>query len=137
MLIALKLFTTEFNDLEKNPIIENPNGPLNVYRSLLLTEDDLEVTKARKNVGVYVGNIQGKLEYQTNKNSTLTLFGSFNQSQGNNFNYDQSLMNYNRYSNSTSQNLRTYVKFTQRLGTTSEEDKEKKKALFSDAFYNM
>jgi outer membrane receptor protein involved in Fe transport len=124
-------------DLEQNPIIENPNGPLNVYRSLLLTEDDLEITKARKNVGRYVGNIQGKLEYQPNKNSTLTLFGSFNQSQGNNFSYDQSLMNYNRYSNSTNQTLRTYVKFTQRLGTTSEEDKEKKKSLFSDAFYNI
>ena len=65
------------------------------------------------------------------------LFGSFNQSQGNNFSYDQSLMNYNRYSNSTNQTLRTYLKFTQRLGSTSEEDKEKKKSLFSDAFYNI
>jgi len=123
--------------IEANPIIENPNGPLNVYRSLLLTKDDLEINDARKNVASYGGNFQGKLEFQPNKNSTLTLFGSFNQGQGNNFSYDQSLMNYNRYSNTTNQTLRTYVKFTQRLGSTSEEDKEKKKSLFSDAFYNI
>ena len=125
------------DDLEQNPIIENPNGPGFVYRSLLLDADDLEVTQARKNVARYFGNVQGKLEFQPNKNSTITLFGSFNQNQGNNWNYTQSLMNFREYSNSTSQTLRTYVKFTQRLGSTSESDKEKKKALFSDAFYNV
>lgn len=125
------------DDLEKNPIIENPNGPGFVYRSLLLTEDDLEQNQARKNVARMVGNVQGKLEFLPNKNSSITVFGSFNQGQGNNFNYTQSLINFKEYSNSTSQTLRTYVKFTQRLGSTSEADKEKKKSLFSDAFYNI
>lgn len=125
------------DDLEKNPIIENPNGPGFVYRSLLLNENDLELNQARKNVARVVGNVQGKLEYLPNKNSSITVFGSFNQGQGNNWNYTQSLMNFREYSNSTSQTLRTYVKFTQRLGGTAEADKEKKKALFSDAFYNI
>ncbi len=125
------------NELEKNPIIENPNGPGFVYRSLLLNENDLELNRARKNVARLTGNVQGKLEYLPNKNTSITAFGSFNQNQGNNFNYTQSLMNFREYSHTTSQTLRTYVKFTQRLGTTSEADKEKKKALFSNAFYNI
>jgi hypothetical protein len=125
------------DDLEANPITENPNGPGFIYRSLLLNQDDLEVTKARKNVAAYFGNVQGKLEYLPNKNTSISMFGSFNQNQGNNWNYTQSLMNYREYSHSTSQTLRTYVKFTQRLGSTSEDDKEKEKSLFSDAFYNI
>ena len=124
-------------NLEQNPLIANPNGEGNVYRSLLLTKDDLEFNKARNNVARYFGNVQGKLEFLPNKNSSLTLFGSFNQNQGNNWNYTQSLMNDDGYSNSTSQSLRTYVKFTQRLGETNEDDKEKEKSLFSDAFYNL
>jgi len=124
-------------ELEASPVIENPNGPGNVYRSLLLTADDLELGKARKNVARYFGNVQGKLEYLPNKKSSLTFFGSFRQSNANNWGYTQSLMNYKEYSNSTSQTLRSYVKFTQRLGETSEDDKEKKKALFSDAYYTL
>ena len=46
-------------------------------------------------------------------------------------------MDYSNYSNSTNQTLRTYLKYTQRLGETSEDDKEKEKSLFSDAFYTI
>jgi hypothetical protein len=121
----------------ENPIIENPNGPGFVYSSLLLDKNDLDFSKARKNVGSYFGNAQGKLEFLPNKSTSLTLFGSFSQNQGNNWNYTQSLMDYDNYSNSTNQTLRTYVKYTQRLGETSEEDKKKEKSLFSDAFYTL
>ena len=123
--------------IQDNPIIENPNGPGFVYSSLLLDKSDLDWGKARKNVAAYVGNAQGKIEFLPNKSTSLTLFGSYNQGQGNNWNYSQSLMDYNNYSNTTNQTLRTYLKYTQRLGETSEEDKEKEKALFSDAFYTI
>jgi hypothetical protein len=123
--------------IETDPIIPNPNGVGFVYRSNLLTREDLELNKARKNAAQYVGNLQTKLEFQPNKNTTITAFGSFNNGNTNNWNYNQSLMNFNEFSFTTSQTLRTYLKFTQRLGSTSEEDKEKEKSLFSDAFYNV
>ncbi|MDC1395862.1 carboxypeptidase regulatory-like domain-containing protein, partial [Bacteroidia bacterium] len=123
-------------EIENSPIIANPNTSGFVYRSLLLTKDDLELNKARKNVARYFGNAQGKLEFLPNKKSSITLFGSFNQSNGNNWGFAQNLMNNKEYSNSTSQTLRTYVKFTQRLGDNSN-DKDKEKSLFSDAFYNV
>ncbi len=125
-------------EIESNPLISNPNGPGSVYRSLLLTKDDLVKEQARRNVARYVGNLQGKVEFQPNKNSTVTLFGSFNQGEGNNFQYSQSLMNFKENSISTSQTLRTYVKFTQRLGEKNIDDREnKQKSLFTNAFYNV
>lgn len=127
----------KLEEIEESPIIDNPNGTGFVYRSLLLNQSDLELHKARKNAARYFGNFQGKLEFQPNKNSSITAFGSFNQGGSNNWNFNQSLINYNEFSYSTNQTLRTYLKFTQRLGSTSEDDKEKEKSLFSDAFYNV
>lgn len=127
----------KLEEIENSPIIANPNGVGFVYRSLLLNNDDLELNSARKNVARYFGNVQGKLEFQPNKSSTITLFGSFNQNRGNNWGFAQSLMNYKEFSNSTSQTLRTYVKFTQRLGNQNADEKGKEKPLFSDAFYNI
>lgn len=124
-------------EIEKNPIVANPSGVGFVYRSLLLEQKDLELNKARKNAAGYFGNFQGKLEFLPNKNSSITLFGSFNQGGGNNWGYAQSLMNFKEFSVSTNQTLRTYIKFTQRLGETDADDKEKEKSLFSDAFYNV
>ncbi len=124
-------------EIEENPLVANPNGPGSIARSSLLTKDDLVLERARKNVASYVGNFQGKLEFQPNKNSTLTFFGSYSASEGNNFSYSQNLMNYGENSISTSQTLRTYIKFTQRLGNQDPADKDAKKSLFTDAFYNV
>lgn len=123
-------------DIEANPLTRNPNGPGLIPTSSLLTKEDLVLERARKNVGQFFGNVQGKLEYQPSKNSTLTLFGSYNNNQGTNFQTTQYLMNWKEFSMGTSETLRTYLKFTQRLGDNqSQEGKEKK--LFTDAYYNI
>ncbi|NNJ55138.1 MAG: TonB-dependent receptor, partial [Bacteroidia bacterium] len=127
-------------EIEKNPLTLNPNGAGLIFRSSLLNTDDLVKEKARRNVGRYFGNFQGKLEFQPNKNATISLFGSYNRGEGNNFQYSQSLMNYKENSMSTSQTLRTYLKFTQRLGSDddgTDASADKKKQLFTGAFYNI
>lgn len=124
-------------DIEATPLTENPKGDGFVYRSNFITQDDLEFSQARRNVAQILGNFQGKLEYQPNKNATITAFGSYRQDQGNNWSFNQSLMNFNEFSYTTNQTLRTYLKFTQRLGNTDAEDKEKEKPLFSDAYYTI
>lgn len=124
-------------EIEKNPLTRNPNGSGLIPSSSLLTVDDLVKEKARRNVARYFGNFQGKLEFQPNKNSTLALFGSYNYNEGNNFQYSQYLMNYKEFSIGTSQTLRTYVKFTQRLGGDNSLEESKKKKLFTDAYYNI
>ena len=125
------------SEIVANPLAPNPNGPGLVPRSSLLTGNDLELNKARKNVQQLTGNFQGKLEFQPNRNSTLSFFGSYNYGTGKNFQYSQYLMNYDENSVSTSQTLRTYVKFTQRLQSQNEDDREGTPSKFTDAFYTI
>ncbi|MBR9860989.1 TonB-dependent receptor [bacterium] len=124
-------------EIEANPLAPNPSGPGLVPRSSLVTQEDLVLEKARRNVAQYVGNALLRLEYQPTKNSTLSLFGSYTGAQGSNFQYNQYLLNYEQNSTTFSQTLRTYVKFTQRLQTEDPNNKEEEKSLFSDAYYNV
>ena len=124
-------------EIEANPLTANPNGPGLIPRSALLTSNDLVKERARRNVARMTGNFTGKLEFQPNKSTTITLGSNFSQTQGNNFQYQQSLMNYKDYSQTTSQTLRTFLKFTQRLGNKNPDDNEGKKSLLTDAFYNI
>ena len=124
-------------EIESNPLAPNPNGPGLVPRSSLLEWNDLQLEKARRNVRQYVGNFQLKLEYQPNKNSTLSLYGSYSGNNGYNFQYSQYLLNYNENSISFDQTLRTYIKFTQRLQTEDPDAKDAEKPLFTDVYYNV
>lgn len=127
------------DEIVQNPLTANPNGPGLIPRSSLLTADDLVLEKARRNVERLAGNFNGKLEFQPNKNSTLALFGSYNYSEGKNFQYSQYLMNYDENSISTNQTLRTYLKFTQRLANQNQDDLKEgeSKSLFTDAYYTI
>lgn len=124
--------------IEEQPLVANPDGGGFVTRSSFLTMNDLEEVRAKDNVWNYGGNLQGKLEFQPNKNSTLTLFGSWDYGNSRNFNYTQQLMNWNENAQGIDQTIRTYVKFTQRLSSsTADEKKDKKKSLISDAYYSV
>lgn len=123
-------------EIEANPLTTNPSGPGLIPTSALLTSDDLVFEKARRNVRSLTGNFVGKLEYQPNKNTTVTLGGTYSGNDRNNWQYNQSLMNYKEYSNTFSQTMRTYLKFTQRLGNKDSKE-EGNESLLTDAFYNV
>jgi hypothetical protein len=125
------------NEIELNPLAPNPNGPGLIPRSSLLLQNDLDLEKYRKNVQQYFGNFQLKLEFQPNKNSTLSVYGSYFGDYGYNFQYAQYLLNYKENSISYNQTLRTYLKFTQRLQTEDPDNKSDDKPLFSDVYYNI
>jgi hypothetical protein len=125
--------------IEKSPLVANPQGSGLTTRSSFLTDDDLIHEKAKQNTDRLAGVLQGKLEFQPNKNSTITLYASGNYSRRKNYSYNQSLMNYKENSEVIDQTYRTYIKFTQRLRTQSADDVDKKakKPLLSDAFYTV
>ncbi len=126
-------------EIEQNPLAPNPQGSGFVPASSFLTKDDLVLEKARRNVDYLSGSVQAKLEYQPNKNSTITFFGSGNYSNSNSFSTAQYLLNYKNNAESINQTYRTYLKFTQRLRNASEDDKDKDapKSLITDAFYTV
>jgi hypothetical protein len=125
-------------EIERNPLAPNPQGSGFVPASSFLTNDDIINEKARRNVDLFAGSLQAKLEFQPNKNTTITMFGSGNYSDGNSYSRAQYLMNYKQNASIISQTYRGYVKFTQRLRQMDEDDKESdSKSLISDAFYTV
>ncbi len=128
----------KLKEIEDNPLVANPLGGGFVPSASFLTKNDLVLEKARRNVAQITGVVQGKLEYQPNKNTNITLFGSFNHQVNDNFSYSNYLMNYKNFSQSVAQTYRTYLKFTQKLRNENENDKTKKeKSLLTDAFYTV
>jgi CarboxypepD_reg-like domain len=124
--------------IEQNPLAPNPQGSGFVTRSSFLTKDDLILEKARRNVDNVSASLQSKIEYQPNKNSTITLYASGNYSNGNSYSRPQYLLNYKQNSVSVNQTYRSYLKFTQRLRSVNPNDKESEsKSLISDAFYTV
>jgi len=125
--------------IEQNPLAPNPIGSGLTTRSSFLTEDDFVNERARQNVDRISAVVQGKLEFQPNQNSTITLFGSGNYTRYKNYSRSQSLMNFKENSEVIDQTYRTYLKFTQRLRSQSADDADKnaKTPLLSDAFYTV
>jgi hypothetical protein len=129
----------KLKELEENPLVANPLGGGFVPSSSFITKNDMVKEKARRNVAQIASVVQGKLEYQPNKNTNITFFGSYNYQVNDNFSYSNYLMNYKNFSQSVAQTYRTYLKFTQKLRNENENDKSKKenKSLLTDAFYTV
>ncbi len=125
-------------NLEDNPLTFNPVGGGFIASSSFLSANDLEQRRATENRDQLTGIAQAKLEYQPNKNTTISLYGSYNHSDFYNFSRSQYLMNYNNFSKAINQTYRTYLKFTQRLNSSSDyKDKKEEKPLITDAFYTI
>ncbi len=136
----------KLKEIEENPLAPSKVGSGFIPRSSYLTQDDLIRQKARRNVAQINSVVQGKLEFQPNRNTTITAYGSFNYLTRNQYFGGSSsqradyLLNYKQNRNVTDQTYRTYLKFTQRLRSTNTDDKAKgdtSKPLFTDAFYSV
>jgi hypothetical protein len=124
-------------EIEQNPLTLNPQGFGLVPTSSFLTEADLVYEDARRNVPLLATALQGKIEFQPNKDSRFTFFGSHNYSNSRNFSYSQYLMNYKENSLTTNHTFRTYVKFTQSLLSTKDKDDDESVPLIADILYSI
>lgn len=127
----------------ENPLVATPDGSF-VHAAHYLTEDDMENVKARPNSANYGGVLQGKLDYQPTKNSTITLYSSYGSStltaansQTLNERYNaNSVLNYRLNPTNRSDKITTYLRFTQNLPNPDVE-KMKTKTTISNAFYTV
>jgi len=107
--------------LEQNPLRPVGPGQTGTYvNGEFLRMDDLEHTKTSQNTSNYSVNVLGNISIRTTETVNLTIGGSYFTEHLNDFNYDASLLNYdkNRVRNRTT--YRGYLKFTQRFPTDPE-----------------
>ena len=98
-----------------------------------LREEDWEEVPARQNSRLQGGSITTKIDIATAPNMDLAVGGTFDLLSFNQYNYANSLMNYQNNGQIRDQTVRGFVRFTHRLTpTTGSEDR-----LIKNAFYSL
>jgi len=112
--------------LENNPL--RPSG-LTTGGTFLngeyLRKDDLEHVKMTQNTSNLSVNLSGKIDIKTTRTINLTLGGQYVYNHWRGFNYNSSLLNYDKNSLNTNYTWRVFGRFTSRFPT----DKDSKSLL--------
>lgn len=96
------------------------------------TANDVENVKDNPNTSNLSGNVSAKLDVKTSDNTTLTFGGSFNYRKGNNYNYRNTMFNWDNNSVSTDYTWRAYGRFTQRFPS-----KKESTSIMKNFFYSV
>lgn len=121
------------DDLLTNPLRPTSTGFGTFHNALFLRNSDFEKTAWRMNAGSSVLSSQFKLDVNTGPSVNLTFGGSLNFSQGTNYSYAGSLMNFSNYGVFKSLDWRVFGRLTQRFVNKDENSASKIKS----ANYNI
>lgn len=105
------------------------------YESNYLRSSDIEVLKTRQNAGAVSYLASGKIDITTTPTINLTLGGSLDYSNRQNFNRNNSLLNAENNYRTKELSWRGFVKFTQRFVNQTKE--QEKKSAVQNAFYTL
>ena len=105
------------------------------YNSQFLRSTDIEKLKTRQNAGQTSYLASGKIDIATTPTVNLTVGGSLDYNNRQNFNRNNSLLNAEHNIRVKETSWRGYVKFTQRFITRGEE--EEQRATIKNAFYTL
>lgn len=110
-----------------------------VYRTDYLRNSDLEQLKTRQNAASRSYLASGKFDIATTPSINLTLGGSFDQNQFQNYNRNNALLNAENNGRVNNQTWRGFVKFTQRFNSSEEDEgaEARKKGGIRNAFYTL
>ncbi|MCO6498991.1 MAG: carboxypeptidase regulatory-like domain-containing protein [Vicingus serpentipes] len=123
-------------ELNANPYVVSSEvgGVSNAANFLRST--DLEKTPFRLNVSRKSLNLAGKIDITTSKTTNVTVGGSFDYRDGNNYSRNFSLLNFQNNSQSIDRTYRVYARFTQRFANSTSEEGEDA-SLISNAFISF
>ena len=121
------------DNLLSNPLRPTSTGFGTFHNALFLRQSDFEKTAWRMNAGT--SNIAGqfKLDVNTGPSVNLTFGGSLNYSEGSNYSYGNSLLNFTNFGVFKSLDWRVFGRLTQRFVNRSEGSASKIKS----ANYNI
>ncbi len=102
------------------------------YNAEFLTYADMEKTKYTLNTTGTNINVSGKLDFRVSPTINLSLGGTFTWNDNRNFNFANSLMNWQNNSHSNGYTWRVNGRFTQRFPTSSES-----KSFVKNIYYSI
>lgn len=125
------------NMIEADPFITDGVNPGVFKRAEFLTRNDFEEIDFQRNVRSrnIVGNL--KIDIKLNDQSALAVGGTFNNTRRNSDIRSFQLYNYNNNPLTTSQDIRAYVRYTQRFKNAELEEGEEDNSLVKNAFFSL
>jgi hypothetical protein len=118
--------------IEDSPLRPAPEGE-GTYQNVLYTEkSNLQKIKTTQNTSNYDINLTGKIDIRTTETINLTFGGSYYTLNSNNFNYYNSLFNYDKNVHSVRNTWRVFGRFTQRFPTEREST-----SLIKNVYYSI
>ncbi len=127
----------------RQQLLENPaqfrpsqdNDVILAYSSEFLRDSDVEILKTRQNAGEVSYLASGKIDITTTPTINLTMGGSLDYNNRQQFNRNNSLINAENNARIKESTWRGFVKFTQRF--TNRTAEEEKKSTIQNAFYTL
>lgn len=123
------------DSLNRTPLIQNTDGLGGVTNSAsFLTNEHIENSPFRLNVGRKSANLAGKIDLTTSSTTNVTVGGSFDYIDQNLYNRNNGLLNFQNNSQLIDNTWRVYARFTQRFANSTDEDNP---SLIKDAFVSF
>ena len=119
------------NSLNVSPLRLYGQNNAVFYNSEFLTYDQMQTTKTTLNSAGTNINISGKLDFRVAPTINLSFGGTFTWNDSRNFNYANSMMNWQNNSHSNSYTWRVNGRFTQRFPTASDSKNFVKNVYYS------
>jgi len=120
------------NSLSVSPLRLYGENNAVYYNSEFLTYDQMQTTKTTLNSAGTNVNVSGKLDFRVAPTINLSFGGTFSWYDSRNFNYANSMMNWQNNSHSTGYTWRVNGRFTQRFPTAADS-----KTFVKNAYYSI
>jgi hypothetical protein len=134
-----KLDDEKLKEIQENPLVPSKTG-FGFNKALeFVTKEDLKPIKARQNVASRNIAVNGKIDIKATKNTNITVGGAYDYSNSHNNTYFYSLFNPENNPQGINNTWRTYMRITQKFGSSSanSDDKEKSQSIISNAFFSF
>lgn len=118
--------------LKTNPLRQYGQSQAVFYNAEFLTYNDMEKTKHTLNSDGYNINVSGKLDFRISPTINVSLGGTFQWYDQNNFSFGNSLLNWNYNSHSSGYTWRVNGRFTQRFPTAADS-----KSFVKNIYYSI
>jgi hypothetical protein len=126
----------KLDELRANPLRPAPLGQGNVQNSQYVRASDLENVRRRENFNADRVSLAGKIDFKLSESSSLTIGGTWDYFDRNEFIYTFSMFNAENNPRRIDNTYRAYAKFTQRFGGNSTEQ-EKSASNFKNFYYTI
>jgi len=99
--------------------------------------NDLEKTSVRQNVDQFQYKINGRLDYKPTANTTLAFGGRYEYNKYKDYNFENSLFNYENNRDVTDQTFAAFTRFTQKFTDPAKDANNKSSNVIKNAYYQV